>query len=144
MTRRFTLTAVAVTVVTTLPSLTTAQQCTSLLVQSPRRTEALRAVRLFTSAAAENRGSGLVPAPRGAREVPYRSWDLLGTSVIVGMWKTDGGPTGELARKIKWESDEPLPGWRIHWVTEPITTRSRSPIPAIHAGSAIRPTRAAS
>jgi hypothetical protein len=116
---RFTLGAVAIALVAALPSSAAAQQCTNLGSQSPRRAEGLRAVRLFTSAAAEGRAGGLVPALRGAKKVPYRSWDLLGTSVIVGMWKTDGGPTGELARKIKWGTDEPLPGWQMHWVTEP-------------------------
>jgi hypothetical protein len=51
--------------------------------------------------------------------VPYRTWETLGSAPIIGIWKGDGGPTGELARKIQWGSDEPLPGWRIHWVSEP-------------------------
>ena len=28
------------------------------------------------------------------------------------------GPTGDLARRMAWGSDEPLPGWRIHFVTD--------------------------
>jgi hypothetical protein len=115
MTRAIVNTAVGLVLFASIPAAAAAQTCTTLS-SSPRRTEALRAVRLFTTAAAEGRSGPLVP--RSARKAPFRTWDLLGSSVTVGMWKTDGGPTGDLARKIRWGSDEPLPGWRIHWVSE--------------------------
>jgi hypothetical protein len=54
--------------------------------------------------------------PRSAPEPPYPSWKDLATSSFVAQWKTDGGPVGQLARKIKWGEDEPLDGWRMHWV----------------------------
>ena len=88
--------------------------CTTLGPMTPRRDEALRAVRLIMAAVPGERGPRL-PNPR-SRPFPH-SWEALGNSPVIGTWKTDGGPMGELARKIRWGSEEPLPGWRMHWVS---------------------------
>jgi len=88
--------------------------CNELGPSSPRRDEALRAVRMIMSAAEGRRGPRL-PGP--SSHPPY-SWERMGDSPLIGMWKTDGGPMGQLARSIRWGSDEPLPGWRMHWVAE--------------------------
>ena len=83
---------------------------------SQRRAEALRAVRMFNSAATAERSSPLIPRLPRRTQPPYPSWSDLATSGMVGTWRADGGPTGDLARKIHWGEDEPLPGWQIHWI----------------------------
>jgi hypothetical protein len=88
--------------------------CTVLGPATPQRDEALKAVKMIMAAAAQERGPRLPNAP--ARPFP-RSWEALASSPAVGTWKTDGGPMGQLARKIRWGSAEPLPGWRMHWVS---------------------------
>ena len=92
------------------------EQCSSVGPSSERRTEALRAVRMFNSAATAGRSGPLVPrVPRQALP-PYPSWSDLATSGMVATWRSDSGPAGDLARKIRWGDDEPLPGWQIHWI----------------------------
>jgi hypothetical protein len=92
------------------------EQCSSTGPSSERRTDALRAVRMFNTAVAAERGSPLLPRLPRRPLPPYPSWSDLATSGMVGMWRTDGGPTGDLARKIRWGDDEPLPGWQMHWI----------------------------
>ena len=92
------------------------EQCSSVGPSSERRTEALRAVRMFNSAATAGRSGPLVPRVPRQPLPPYPSWSDLTTSVSVGTWRTDGGPMGDLARKIRWGDQEPLPGWQIHWI----------------------------
>ena len=94
---------------------TAQEQCASAGPTSQRRTEALRAVRMFNTAASAEGRSPLVPRPR-TPEPPYPEWSDLGTSGSVAMWRADGGPTGDLARKIRGGDIEPLPGWEMHWV----------------------------
>jgi hypothetical protein len=97
-----------------LPWTAAAQQCTSLGTATDRRSEALRAVRMFNTAAAAERGALVVPSlPRTGS---YPTWEKLAGSTVIGTWKTDGGPTGDVARKIRWGADQPLPGWRMHWI----------------------------
>ena len=92
------------------------EQCSSVGPSSERRTEALRAVRMFNSAATAGRSGPLVPrVPRQALP-PYPSWSDLAMSGSVATWRADGGPMGDLARKIRWGDEEPLPGWHMHWI----------------------------
>jgi hypothetical protein len=90
-------------------------QCSSAGPTPQRRAEAFRAVRMFNTAAGAGRGPLLPKLPRVA-EPPYPGWSDLAASGSVAMWRADGGPTGDLARKIRWGETEPLPGWEIHWV----------------------------
>jgi hypothetical protein len=78
-----------------------------LPAERTRREEALAAMRLINTLNA-NRG------PDQGR--PYLAWDELGRSDALASLRGSGGPIGELARKIQWGSDEPLPGWRVHYV----------------------------
>jgi hypothetical protein len=97
-----------------LPQGAAAQQCTTLGTVNQRHEEALRAVRMFNSAAAAERGALVVPSvPRGGA---YPTWEQVGSAGIIGTWKTDGGPMGDLARRIRWGAEQPLPGWRMHWI----------------------------
>jgi len=98
------------------PQRLAAQDCSSMGPATERRTESLRAVRMFNSAAVAERGSPLLPRLPRRPQPPYPAWSDLATSGMVGTWRTDGGPTGDLARKIRWGDDEPLPGWQIHWI----------------------------
>jgi hypothetical protein len=75
------------------------------MAERARRTEALQAVRLVNTA---------ITPPIGRFRAGYPSWEELAT--LVGTLRTDGGPMGELARKIRWGTSEPLPGWNIHYV----------------------------
>jgi hypothetical protein len=92
------------------------ESCSSAGPTPQRRTEAIRAVRMFNTAATAEHRSPLVPRLPRVPESPYPSWADLATSGSVGMWRSDGGPAGDLARKIRWGDDEPLPGWEIHWI----------------------------
>jgi len=95
---------------------TAQERCSSSGPTPQRRDEAFRAVRMFNSAALAGRGAPLLPQLPRRTEAPYPGWSDLATSGSVAMWRADGGPTGELARKIRWGEQEPLPGWEIHWV----------------------------
>ncbi|HEY6362396.1 MAG TPA: hypothetical protein VIX63_14890 [Vicinamibacterales bacterium] len=75
-----------------------------------RREEALAAMRLINSAIT---GQERLPNQR----LFYPTWEELGRSPITALPGL-GGPTGELARKIRWGTPEPLPGWRIHHVRD--------------------------
>ena len=88
--------------------------CTVLGPSTLRRDEALKATKMIVAAVRAQRSPRLPSSPpRGA--VP--TWQSLGNSPAIATWKTDGGPMGELARKIRWGSEEPLPGWRMHWIS---------------------------
>jgi len=90
--------------------------CSSMGPSSERRTEALRAVRMFNSAAVALHAPPLAPRiPRGA-QTPYPAWPDLATSPMITMWRGGAGPTSDLARKIRWGEDDPLPGWQMHWI----------------------------
>ena len=88
-----------------------ARQCLHSGLELPaeraRREEALAAMRLINSLAANR-------IPVQGRT--YLSWDEIGRSEALASLRGIGGPMGDLARKIQWGSDEPLPGWRIHYV----------------------------
>ena len=74
-----------------------------------RRTEALNAARLINTAQVRARGGGA-----------YLSWEALATSPVVTALRGRDiiGAAGEVARKMIWGSDEPLPAWRIHYVAQ--------------------------
>jgi hypothetical protein len=78
-----------------------------LRAERVRRDEALAAMRLINSLAANR-------VPGQART--YLSWDEIGRSEALASLRGTGGAMGDLARKIQWGSDEPLPGWRLHYV----------------------------
>ena len=98
------------------PALAQARACLHMGIESPaevrRREEALAAVRMINTAM--GRG-GRVPN----QPVEYPTWEELAASSPVATLRGMGGPLGELARKIEWGGDEPLPGWEIHHVSGP-------------------------
>jgi hypothetical protein len=74
-------------------------------VQTQRRLEALDVADLINRL-----------IERRPRNSAFPSWDALGMSPMVNSYRGMAGPRGDLARKIAWGSDEPLPGWQIHYV----------------------------
>lgn len=75
--------------------------------EAQRREEALAATRMINSALPY-----LPNSPAG-----YPTWEALAQAPAVASLRGMGGPAGDLARKIQWGAPEPLPGWRIHFVT---------------------------
>jgi hypothetical protein len=73
--------------------------------QAQRRNEALDAADLINRA-----------IDRRPRESAYPSWEELAKSSMVSSLRSFAGIRGDLARKMTWGEDEPLPGWRIHYV----------------------------
>lgn len=53
---------------------------------------------------------------RRPRNSEYPTWEELGNSPMVASYRGIAGERGDLARKIQWGADQPLPGWRIHYV----------------------------
>lgn len=45
----------------------------------------------------------------------YPDWRTLALSNTVTALKKSPGPTGELANKMQWGTNEPLPGWRLQY-----------------------------
>ena len=74
-------------------------------VQSGRRLEALDAADLINRV-----------IDRRPRQSGYPSWGELAKSPAVSSLRGIAGNRGDLARKMNWGDDEPLPGWRIHYV----------------------------
>jgi len=72
-----------------------------------RRLEALDAARMIYALLAR------VPT----RLHRYPEWVALGRSDAVAALKKAGGRTGELANKLQWGTNEPLPGWGIAYET---------------------------
>jgi hypothetical protein len=95
------------------PALAQARPCLHSAMESPdearRREEALQAVRLINSMLTQQRQLGQRPAT-------YPTWEELAQSDRLAFQRGMGGATGELTRKMRWGSSEPLPGWRIHYV----------------------------
>lgn len=73
--------------------------------QVQRRLEALDAADLI------NRVLDRMPPDPG-----FPTWEALATSPAVTTLRGVAGARGDVARKMEWGSDEPLPGWRIHYV----------------------------
>jgi hypothetical protein len=74
-------------------------------VQSQRRVEALDAADLINRL--------IDRRPRGTA---YPTWEALGKSQMVNSYRGMAGKWGDLVRKIDWDTDQPLPGWQIHYV----------------------------
>jgi hypothetical protein len=53
---------------------------------------------------------------RTRREGPYPTWEELAKSPLVSSALGASGRSGELARRIQWGAEQPLPGWLIHYV----------------------------
>jgi hypothetical protein len=87
--------------------------CLHSRLESPaearRRQDALRATRMInTLTVSPARGPGAAGA--------YPSWEELARSPQLASLRSMGGPAGDLARKIQWGTQYPLPGWAIHYV----------------------------
>jgi hypothetical protein len=74
-------------------------------VQAQRRVDALDASDLIIRI--------LDRHPRGSA---YPTWEELAKSPRIESFRGIAGRRGEVARKMQWGGDEPLPGWRIHYV----------------------------
>src|SRR5262245_31413287 len=94
------------------PAFAQARMCLHMGLEVPaereRREEDLAATRLINNAMNTR-------AARGPNQRPsYPTWEELAGAPIPAL----GGATGELARKIRWGSPEPLPGWRMRHVKD--------------------------
>jgi len=67
-----------------------------------RRTEAVAAMRMIDWVMQQHGIQGLRDA-----------WPVMGNLSAAITLKNTGGRVGELARRIGWGADEPLPGWRM-------------------------------
>lgn len=76
-------------------------------VQRQRRLEALDTVDLMVRI-----------LDRHPRDTGYPEWEALGESAMVNSYRGMAGKRGDLVRKIRWGTDEPLPGWSIHYMAE--------------------------
>ena len=77
-------------------------------IPEARRTEAISLARLVNAVIANER------RPRADR---YPAWEELGNLPGVIARRGMSGPMGDLTRRVQWGSDEPLPGWRMHYVS---------------------------
>jgi hypothetical protein len=73
--------------------------------QQQRRIEALNAADLINRM-----------LDRRPRNSEYPTWDEFGKSPMVASYLGMAGPRGDLARKIQWGAEQPLPGWEIHYI----------------------------
>ena len=73
--------------------------------QRQRRTDALDAADLINRL-----------IERRPRNTPYPTWAALAKSPMVASYRGLAGSRGDLVRKMVWGSEQPLPGWRIHYV----------------------------
>jgi hypothetical protein len=76
-------------------------------VDTERREEALVAVRLIDRA---------LMRVGSARLTPYPTWEELANSAGLATLRGMGGEMGTVARKMRWGTARPLPGWVIHYV----------------------------
>ena len=53
---------------------------------------------------------------RRPRATAYPTWEELAKSPMVTSLRSVSGRSGDLARRMQWGGDQPLPGWRIHYV----------------------------
>src|SRR3712207_6183470 len=75
--------------------------------EARRRDDALALARMINTIAV-NRVPNRSPA--------YLTWQEMAGSPQVAALRGAGGPAGDLARRVQWGADEPLPGWAIHYV----------------------------
>jgi hypothetical protein len=78
--------------------------------EKARREEAMAAMRMIDYVIEQ---SISVRVPRAM------DWDELARSPHVGTLRLRKDAVGDLARKIAWGLDEPLPGWQISWLAAP-------------------------
>jgi hypothetical protein len=74
-------------------------------VQQQRREDAVDGADLINQILARNR-----------RDEAYPTWDALAKSPQVAAYRGRSGRFGDLARRIEWGTDQPLPGWSVHYV----------------------------
>jgi hypothetical protein len=74
-------------------------------VQQQRREDAVDSVDLITRILDRTPG-----------DADYPSWETLAKSRWIASYRGMAGRAGDLARRIEWGSDQPLPGWRLHYV----------------------------
>ena len=53
---------------------------------------------------------------RQRRDAAYPTWEMLAQSPAITSLRGIAGQRGDLARKMQWGTDQPLPGWRVHYV----------------------------
>ena len=53
---------------------------------------------------------------RGRRDTAYPTWEALAKSPRIAAQRGIAGRVGDLVRKMEWGTDQPLPGWLIHYV----------------------------
>ena len=82
-------------------------------VEGRRRQDALRAARMINTLIVSP-----APGPRAAGAYP--SWEELAKSPQLASLRGIGGPAGDLARKIQWGTQYPLPGWAIHYLANEV------------------------
>jgi hypothetical protein len=75
------------------------------MVQASRRVEATDGVDLINRI--------LERHPSGTA---YPTWTELAKLPRIASLRGFAGPAGDLARKMAWGTDQPLPGWRVHYV----------------------------
>jgi hypothetical protein len=80
------------------------------LEEAQRRDEAFLAMRLIDQALMQRS-----PFNRA----PYPTWEELARSQAIAPLRGMGDRMGKIARKMRWGTDEPLPGWQIHYVAGP-------------------------
>ena len=84
------------------------QEGSEAQAERARREEALQATRLINTVTAQNQRFG---------SKRYLAWSEIADSGALATLRSDGGPMGQLVRKIRWGTPEPLPGWNMHFVT---------------------------
>src|SRR3989442_9277429 len=84
------------------------QEGSEAQAERARREEALQATRLINTVTAQNQRFG---------SKRYLAWPEIADSGALATLRSDGGPMGQLVRKIRWGTPEPLPGWNMHFVT---------------------------
>ena len=53
---------------------------------------------------------------RQRRDAAYPTWEMLAKLPAIASLRGIAGQRGDLARKMQWGTEQPLPGWRIHYV----------------------------
>ena len=74
-------------------------------IQQQRREEAIDAADMINRALMRMR-----------RDTGYPTWEALAKSPWIASLLAMSGPVGDLARKMQWGTDQPLPGWSLHYV----------------------------
>jgi hypothetical protein len=78
-------------------------------LQAQRREDALTGADLINRVLGRKSAGTAYPA----------AWDAIAKWPSLSDFRGMSGRQGDLARKIAWGSEEPLPGWHIHYVAAP-------------------------